>query len=63
MIATASVVVIGSGAFGASLVYHLAAMGERDVALLDRYEIASQTSPRAAGLTQQIAKGMGAPIV
>ncbi|MEA2513259.1 MAG: hypothetical protein QOJ59_2746 [Thermomicrobiales bacterium] len=54
MITTASVVVIGSGAFGASLAYHLAAMGQRDVALLDRYEIASQTSPRAAGLTQQI---------
>jgi 4-methylaminobutanoate oxidase (formaldehyde-forming) len=51
---TASVVVIGSGAFGASLAYHLAAMGQRNVALLDRYEIASQTSPRAAGLTQQI---------
>jgi 4-methylaminobutanoate oxidase (formaldehyde-forming) len=54
MITTAGVVVIGSGAFGASLAYHLAAMGQRDVALLDRFEIASQTSPRAAGLTQQI---------
>jgi glycine/D-amino acid oxidase-like deaminating enzyme len=54
VIATTSVIVIGSGAFGASLAYHLAAMGQRDVALLDRYEIASQTSPRAAGLTQQI---------
>src|SRR5262245_41204189 len=29
-------------------------MGQRGVALLDRFEIASQTSPRAAGLTQQI---------
>jgi 4-methylaminobutanoate oxidase (formaldehyde-forming) len=54
VITSASVVVIGSGAFGASLAYHLAATGERDVALLDRFAIASQTSPRAAGLTQQI---------
>src|SRR3712207_6784017 len=54
VIRTSSVVVIGSGAFGASVAYHLAAMGQGHVALLDRYEIASQTSPRAAGLTQQI---------
>jgi glycine/D-amino acid oxidase-like deaminating enzyme len=54
VITSASVVVIGSGAFGASVAYHLAAMGERDAVLLDRFEIASQTSPRAAGLTQQI---------
>ncbi len=50
----AEIVVIGSGAFGSSLAYHLAAMGQRDVVLLDKFEIASQTSPRAAGLTQQI---------
>lgn len=54
MIAEAAVVVIGSGAFGSSLAYHLAALGQRDVALVDRHAIASQTSPRAAGLTQQI---------
>src|SRR5215204_3064150 len=54
VITSASIVVIGSGAFGSSLAYHLAAMGARDVALLDRFGIASQTSPRAAGLTQQI---------
>jgi glycine/D-amino acid oxidase-like deaminating enzyme len=51
---TAEVVVIGAGAFGASVAYHLAAMGQRNVVLLDRFEFASQTSPRAAGLTQQI---------
>jgi len=50
----AEIVVIGSGAFGSSVAYHLAAMGQRDVVLLDKFEIASQTSPRAAGLTQQI---------
>jgi glycine/D-amino acid oxidase-like deaminating enzyme len=59
MIATASVIVIGSGAFGSSLAYHLAAMGQRDVALLDKFAIAAQTSPRAAGLTQQIRPSAG----
>lgn len=53
MIASADVVVIGSGALGSSVAYHLSAMGQ-NVALLDRFAIASQTSPRAAGLTQQI---------
>jgi glycine/D-amino acid oxidase-like deaminating enzyme len=54
MVATAEIVVIGSGAFGSSIAYHLAKLGQRDVVLLDKFGIASQTSPRAAGLTQQI---------
>jgi glycine/D-amino acid oxidase-like deaminating enzyme len=49
----ADAVVIGAGAFGASIAFHLARRGQR-VALLERHAIASQTSPRAAGLTQQI---------
>lgn len=53
MIKEADVVVIGAGAFGASTAYYLAKRGKR-VALLDRHDLASQTSPRAAGLTQQI---------
>ncbi|SRR6266508_75408 len=53
MIQEAEVVVIGAGAFGASIAFHLAKRG-RHVALLERYAVASQTSPRAAGLTQQI---------
>ena len=53
MIQEADVVVIGAGAFGASIAFHLAKRGRR-VALLDRHAVASQTSPRAAGLTQQI---------
>lgn len=51
---TAEIVVIGAGAFGASVAYHLARAGQRGVILLDRFAIGSQTSPRAAGLTQQI---------
>jgi glycine/D-amino acid oxidase-like deaminating enzyme len=53
VIASADVVVVGSGAFGASAAYHLAARGAR-VAVLERAGLASQTSPRAAGLTSQV---------
>jgi glycine/D-amino acid oxidase-like deaminating enzyme len=53
MIASADVVVIGSGAFGASAAYHLARRGAR-VAVLERAALAAQTSPRAAGLSSQV---------
>jgi glycine/D-amino acid oxidase-like deaminating enzyme len=53
MLTNADVVVIGAGAFGASTAYHLARRGQR-VVLLDAHEPVTQTSPRAAGLTQQI---------
>jgi glycine/D-amino acid oxidase-like deaminating enzyme len=49
----ADVVVIGSGAFGASVAYHLATRGRR-VIIVDRFSAASQTSPRAAGQTQKV---------
>ncbi|MDP8925002.1 MAG: FAD-binding oxidoreductase, partial [Chloroflexota bacterium] len=45
-----TVVVIGAGALGASTAYHLARRGAR-VTLVDQYAPGSQTSPRAAGLT------------
>ena len=50
---SADVVVVGAGAFGASAAYHLARRGLR-VAVLERAALASQTSPRAAGLTSQV---------
>ena len=53
MITSADVVVVGSGAFGASAAYHLARRGAR-VVVLDRAALASQTSPRAAGLSSQV---------
>ncbi len=53
MLTHADVVVIGSGAFGASVGYHLTRLG-REVVILDRFDRASQTSPRAAGQTQKI---------
>ncbi len=42
-------IIIGAGAFGTSLAFHLTQKGKR-VALVDRFQAASQTSPRAAGL-------------
>jgi glycine/D-amino acid oxidase-like deaminating enzyme len=47
------VVVVGSGALGSSAAFHLAKAG-RSVVLVDKAEIGSQTSPRAAGLTGQV---------
>ena len=52
MIEAAECVVIGSGALGASVAFHLAC-GGRQVALVDKHALGSQTSPRAAGLTSQ----------
>jgi glycine/D-amino acid oxidase-like deaminating enzyme len=49
----ADIVVIGSGAFGASTAFHLAALGRR-VTVVDRFDLASQTSPRSAGLWQKV---------
>jgi 4-methylaminobutanoate oxidase (formaldehyde-forming) len=46
----ADAVVIGAGALGVATAYHLARLGVRRVALIDRFAPASQTSPRAAGL-------------
>lgn len=54
MLTEAAAVVIGSGALGSSVAFHLARAGVRPVVLADQHEIASQTSPRAAGLTQMV---------
>ena len=50
----ADVVVIGSGGLGGSTAFHLAARGAGDVVLVDKNELASQTSPRAAGLASHV---------
>ncbi|MBM4407811.1 MAG: FAD-binding oxidoreductase [Chloroflexi bacterium] len=50
----ADVVVVGAGAFGSSIAYHLAVAGAGDVALIDQHAPGSQTSPRAAGMTRQV---------
>ena len=54
MLQDADVVVIGSGALGSSVAYHLAKAGKHRIALIDKSDLASQTSPRAAGLSGQI---------
>ena len=53
MIRDTDVAVVGAGSFGASIAYHLAKLGRR-VALIDRHDLVSQTTPRAAGLTLQL---------
>src|SRR5262245_29369648 len=50
MIDRADVVVIGAGGLGAATAYQLAGRGAGRVALLDRHEPGTQTSPRAAGM-------------
>lgn len=46
----ASVVVIGGGAIGASIAYHLTKRGRRDVVLLERRQLTAGTTWHAAGL-------------
>ncbi|WP_233859463.1 NAD(P)/FAD-dependent oxidoreductase [Paraburkholderia sp. HD33-4] len=56
MIESADVIVIGSGGLGAATAYYLATRSTRRVAILERLEIGSQTSPRAAGMVSCLRK-------
>jgi len=42
---------------GAATAFYLAKRGDKNVALLDKHEIGSQTSPRAAGMVSCVRKG------
>ena len=53
MTQTADAVVIGSGGLGAATAYYLVRGGKR-VVLVDKLELATQNSARAAGLSQQV---------
>jgi 4-methylaminobutanoate oxidase (formaldehyde-forming) len=57
MISKADVVVIGSGGTGAATAYALSKRGGVRVALIDKHDIGSQTSPRAAGIVSCARKG------
>ena len=47
---SARIVVIGGGAIGLSIAYHLAVLGIGDVVLLERNQLTSGTSWHAAGI-------------
>jgi 4-methylaminobutanoate oxidase (formaldehyde-forming) len=47
-------VIIGGGVGGASIAYHLAALGERDVVVLERDELTSGSTFHSAGLVGQL---------
>ncbi|HEB91542.1 MAG TPA: FAD-dependent oxidoreductase [Deltaproteobacteria bacterium] len=51
---SARIVIIGGGIVGASIAYHLAARGEREVLLLERDRATSGTTWHAAGLVAQL---------
>jgi len=44
------VIVIGAGVIGTSVAYHLAALGARDVVVLDRAQVGSGTSSQSSGI-------------
>ena len=51
---SARIVVIGAGVGGASVAYHLAELGERDVVVLERDELTSGSTFHSAGLVGQL---------
>jgi 4-methylaminobutanoate oxidase (formaldehyde-forming) len=50
MIRKADAIVVGSGGLGAATAYYLSQREGLRIALIDKHEIGSQTSPRAAGM-------------
>ena len=50
----ARIVIIGGGIIGCSIAYHLTAMGETDVVLLERHQLTDGATWHAAGLVGQL---------
>src|SRR5262245_44749440 len=57
MVGKADAIVIGSGGLGAATAYYLSKHKGLSVALIDKHDIGSQTSPRAAGMVSCLRKG------
>jgi len=57
MIRKSDVLVIGSGALGAATTYYLSKQKGLSISLVDKHDIGSQTSPRAAGMVSCVRKG------
>jgi glycine/D-amino acid oxidase-like deaminating enzyme len=57
MLKPAGVVIIGSSGLGAATAFYLAKRNAGVVVLVNRHEIGSQTSPRAAGMVSCMRKG------
>ncbi len=51
---SAEIVIIGGGAIGCSIAYHLAQLGQRDVLLLEQAGLTQGASWHAAGLVGQL---------
>lgn len=52
--AAARIVIVGGGIIGASIAYHLAQLGERDVVLVERGRLTNGTTWHAAGLVSRV---------
>ena len=50
----ARIVIIGGGAIGCSIAYHLAKLGQRDVLLLEKKALTAGSTWHAAGLLGQM---------
>ncbi len=50
---TQEIVIVGGGIAGASVAYHLAKLGKKDIAILERHQLTSGTTWHAAGLIMQ----------
>ncbi len=48
------IVIIGGGVAGASIAYHLALRGERDVIIIERSQLTSGSTFHSAGLVGQL---------
>jgi len=59
----AQVVIIGGGAIGLSVAYHLGHLGMRDVILLERHQLTSGTSWHAAGIVGPLRASMNLTVL